>query len=131
METKELTLSEYVESLGITSKATPIAVNGHEWAKQGWKVTLYFQGRRMSFNFYGGGAVSTPDTSAGVWCMALESSGVEDRTFSEWALEFGYSDDSRRAFRDFNKIKANASKFSDFIGSDEILSKLQELAINY
>ena len=129
METQEL--KGYVVGLGITSKATPIAVNGHEWAKQGWKVTLYYQGRKMSFNFYGGGAVKTPDTDAGVWCMALEAFGVENRTFSEWAREFGYSDDSRKAFRDYTKIKANASKFSNFIANKEILNKLQELAINY
>lgn len=133
METKELTLQDYVSELGITAKVTPLKTirTKENWAKQGWRITLKYQGRTMGFNFYGGGAVKEPDVSDGVWCQALERSGVIDNSFGDWCREFGYSTDSREAFNTYLKIKANANRFSELIGSDPVLDKLTELAVNY
>ena len=131
MNTKEITLQDYVAELGITAKITPLTGKLPNQWKQGWRITLKYQGRSMGFNFYGGGAVNTPEASDGVWCMALERAGVLDNNFSEWAREFGYSEDSREAFKNYLKIKSNADRFSNFIASDELLDKLTELAVNY
>lgn len=133
METKVKTLQEKVQELGITAKVTPLKriSSKQNWAKQGWRITLKYQGRSMGFNFYGGGAVSTPAASDGVWCMSLEAQGVRDNTFSEWAREFDYSQDSREAFSTYQKIKRNAERFEAFIASDSVLDELYALALEY
>lgn len=129
-------LAGYVAGLGISAKVTPLSKipardNRDNWIKQGWRITLKYNGRTMGFNFYGGGAVKTPSAVDGVWCMALESAGVLNNNFNEWASEFGYSTDSRAAFNDYLKIKRNAAKFTDLIANEQILNKLIELAYNY
>lgn len=136
METQELTLNDYVTQLGITAKITPlnkipIKDNKDNWAKQGWRITLKYSGRTMSFNFYGGGAVKTPSAVDGVWCMAIESAGVVSNTFEEWAKEFDYSTDSRSALNTYRTIKRNAAKFTDLITNEQTLNKLIELAYAY
>jgi hypothetical protein len=136
METQELTLTDYVEQLGITAKVTqlseiPIKDNKDNWAKQGWRITLKYSGRTMSFNFYGGGSVKTPGVDDAVWCMAIESAGAVNNTFEEWAKEFDYSTDSRSALNTYRAIKRNAAKFTDLIANEEILNKLIELAYAY
>ena len=135
MMTNEITLTDKVNELGITAKVTPLKFYGTKpnakWAKQGWRITLKYQGRTMGFNFYGGGAVQTPEADDGVWCMALESYGVRDNNFNEWAQEFGYSADSRQAFATYQKIKRNAERFNDFIASESLLDELYALAVNY
>ena len=133
MNTKEKTLTDKVKELGITAKVTPLKriTTKENWAKQGWRITLKYQGRSMGFNFYGGSAVSTPEVSDGVWCMSLEAQGVRDNSFSDWAREFGYSEDSREAFSTYQKIKRNAERFEAFIANDELLDELYSLAVNY
>jgi hypothetical protein len=136
MNTKELTLSDYVAELGITAKVTqlskiPAKDNKDNWAKQGWRITLKYNNRSMGFNFYGGGSVKTPTVSDGVWCMAIESAGAINNTFDEWAKEFDYSTDSRNALNTYRTIKRNAAKFTDLIANEQVLNKLIELAYAY
>lgn len=135
METKEMTLTDKVKELRITAKVTPLKFYGTKpqikWAKQGWRITLKYQGRTMGFNFYGGGAVNTPSVDDGVWCMALETGGIRDHNFNEWAQEFGYSGDSREAYATYLKVKRNAERFTEFIASESLLDELYSLACNY
>lgn len=130
--TNEMTLTDKVKELGITAEIEELDPPfGEEWAKQGWNITLRFQGRSMNFNFYGGGASKEPSVDDGVWCMALESGGVRDHSFSEWASEFGYSDDSRKAHATYLRVKRNAKRFDEFIASESLLDELYILACNY
>lgn len=132
MNTTEKTLTDKVKELGIIAEVEYLdPPYGEEWAKQGWNITLRYQGRSMNFNYYGGGAASEPNVTDGVWCMALESGGVIGHSFKEWADEFGYDTDSLKAYHSYLRVKRNAKRFSDFIADDSLLDKLYDLACNY
>lgn len=133
MNTKEKTLTDLVNELGITAKVTPLnkIPTSNTWARQAWRITLKYDGRTMGFNFYGGGAVTSPGVDDGVWCQALESYGVAGNSFEEWCGEFGYSTDSRESFKTYQTLKRNAARFSEFIGSDPLIEQLYVAAVNY
>ena len=131
MDTLEKTLTDKVQELGIKAKVTPLKGKLPNQWRQGWRITLKYDGRSMGFNFYGGGAVTAPNVSDGVWCMALEAYGVAGNSFNEWCNEFGYSTDSRESFKTYQAVKRNAARFSEFIGSDPLIEELYLLAVNY
>lgn len=87
-----------------------VSADAPEWAVQQWNVTLRHGKRIMMFPYYGGGLASEP--SAGDVVEDLESNAdTLNRTFEDWALEFGYDPDSRSAERTFRACRDLGERF--------------------
>ena len=91
-----------------------MAHRGDDWRDTAteWTVVLVFQGRQMSLNYYtGSGVKEAPTTASVVNNLALDAHGATySETFEEWAAEFGYDEDSRKAERIYNACKLQAKR---------------------
>ena len=131
-------LKELCAELGITASVKELDTFNSEggltkfpdWAKQGWIITLKYQGKRAQFRFYGGGASDTPTASDLVWAVATDSTALTE-SFSDWCGEFGYSTDSITARSTYKACQRNGQRLTDLIGSAEIFSQLVESARDY
>lgn len=60
-------------------------------------------------------------------CLASDAAGYENaRTFEEWANEYGYDPDSRKAERLYNIIREQAKELEQFLGADSYHTLLWE-----
>ena len=131
-------LKELCAELGITASVKELDTFNSEggltkfpdWAKQGWIITLKYQGKRAQFRFYGGGTSDTPTASDLVWAVATDSTALTE-SFSDWCGEFGYSTDSITARSTYKACQRNGQRLTDLIGSAEIFSQLVESARDY
>ena len=131
-------LAELCAELGITARVKELDTFNSEggltkfpdWAKQGWSITLRYQGKRAQFRFYGGGASKTPTASDLVWAVATDSTALTE-SFSDWCGEFGYSTDSITARSTYKACQRNGQRLTDLIGSAEIFSQLVESGRDY
>lgn len=111
-----------VDLLGVTITAraiTPSKQRAAEWDcdARHWSVTLCYQGRRMKTTFSQGSAHTAPPTAADVLgCLASDASGVDGRTFEEWASDYGYDGDLRRAERTYYVCQATAVSLRHVFG---------------
>lgn len=84
----------------------------------------FFAGERMrgpfEVPFSRGPALEGEPTAEDVLdCLASDASGVENaRNFEEWASEYGYDTDSRKAERTYNIVREQAKQLRGFLGSD-------------
>ena len=95
--------------------------NLDEWQSSSnpWTVTLRYQGRQMTVPFWTGIALGEPTTSDVVSCLAMDSSGYENaRSFEEWASEYGYDTDSRKAEKTFKQVEKQTEKFKRLLNSE-------------
>jgi hypothetical protein len=131
-------LKELCAELGITASVKELDTFNNEggltkfpeWAKQGWSITLKYQGKRAQFRFYGGGASDTPTASDLVWAVATDSTALTE-SFSDWCGEFGYSTDSITARSTYKACQRNATRLVNLIGSAEVFNQLVESGRNY
>ena len=131
-------LRELCAELGITASVKELDTFNSEggltkfpdWAKQGWIITLKYQGKRAQFRFYGGGASDTPTASDLVWAVATDSTALTE-SFSDWCGEFDYSTDSITARSTYKACQRNGQRLTDLIGSAEVFSQLVESARDY
>lgn len=131
-------LAELCAELGITARVRELDTFNNEggltkfpdWAKQGWSITLNYQGNRAQFRFYGGGASKTPTASDLVWAVAIDSEAI-DESFSDWCDNFGYTTDSITARSTYKACQRNGERLVKLIGSAEVFSQLVESAREY
>lgn len=90
-----------------------------------WNVTLKRGEPGVDYDelrvpFYTGSAWTEPPTALDVLtCLASDACGYENaRDFEEWASEYGYDTDSRRAERLYNQVGNQTEKLRDFLGDD-------------
>lgn len=86
-----------------------------EWAKQEWRVTLRHNGRRMTFPYYGGGAVSDPTCDDVIESLTMDASALSV-DFAEWCDEFGYDVDSRQARMTYAACRSLGKRFIRMLG---------------
>lgn len=66
-----------------------------------------------------GSAHASPPTAGQVLhCCAMDCSGYEGHSFAEWASEYGYEEDSRKAEGIYWTIEEQARELRAFLGSD-------------
>lgn len=90
-----------------------------KWPADHWRCTMSRRGKRMSVFFSKGhGHHGKPPTSSEIIeSLALDASGYENaRGYDDWASEYGYDTDSRRAHRTYNAVKSEASRLRRFLG---------------
>ena len=82
-----------------------------------WKVTLHYQGRSMTADFYGGSMVENPSTADVLYSLLVDTS-AGDQSFSDFCGDFGYDEDSRSAEATWKACKATAPRLHRLLGAD-------------
>ena len=82
-----------------------------------WEVTLTFNGQSITSPFSQGSAYSVPPTAQTVAsCLASDAqAGTEE--FEEFASEYGYDSDSRKAYAVWEECRAIELKFRRMFGA--------------
>jgi hypothetical protein len=90
-----------------TTEPTPPGVEGMD----PWTVELEYSGRKMVLPFYMGKGHNgaCPDTHEVLECVILDANGVDESVgFEDWASQYGYDPDSRKAERIYKECVTNA-----------------------
>ena len=127
--TEQTTVPALVRLIGLTMTAEQVDTNPnmidggdrmdhwrckmrHGSGDQRRTLTVYFS---MGMGHNG----KAPDVASVLDCLASDSAGVENaRYFEEWAGEYGYSTDSRKAEKTYNQCRSQAAKLRRFLGED-------------
>jgi hypothetical protein len=92
-------------------------------------VTLEYQGRTMTVDFYMGighrkplrkgypTKPRAPKVENVLYCLLLDSTAL-DLTFDEWCGEYGYDTDSRRAYKIFDQCNDQGKQLKRLLGKD-------------
>jgi hypothetical protein len=81
-----------------------------------WAVTLRMGRKQMTVPFSQGWAHTKPPTAADVLdCLASDASGA-DESFEDWAANYGYDTDSRKAERTYNAVRKQTARLRQFLG---------------
>ncbi|MEN6623994.1 MAG: hypothetical protein ABFD50_20915 [Smithella sp.] len=93
-----------------------------------YKVILKCNGKQLTTYFSQGyGITGEPKPEDVLNALASDSSGVENaRSFEDWASEYGYDTDSRKAEKIYKVCEKQAKKLNSFLGYE----KYQELLYN-
>lgn len=116
--------SEFVESMKITAKSRRVDSNpGMDANMDHWRVTLRYMpgpGGAITVPFSKGyGHHGAEPTAAEVLsCLADDAAGFENaRSFEEWAEEYGYDTDSRKAERIYKACERIDAKLHAWLGN--------------
>lgn len=115
-------------NLGIRCNAT----FGHDAPPEGftpgtnsWRVTLRFQGRQLTVPFFTGPAISKEPTAADVLSCLVSDVSAGEQTFEDFASEFGYDVDSRKAEKTWRQCVKMAPRVRRFLGTSEVFERVQ------
>jgi hypothetical protein len=118
-----ITLADFIAENHVTMTTRQTDHNPNsDWdrAASHWLCYLRCAGRRMRVTFSMGSALTGPPSLAEVLdCLASDAAGLENaRSFEEWAGEYGYDPDSRKALRTFKVVERQASALARSLGDD-------------
>jgi hypothetical protein len=88
-----------------------------------WKVTLRMNGRRMTVPFFTG-LTGEPTACDVLECLASDAASYDNtNSFEDWAGEFGFDTDSRKAERIYNQTATQTRKLRRFLADqyDELV----------
>ena len=90
------------------------------WEANHYKVTLRAKGKQLTTYFSKGFGLSGEPTAAEVLdCLASDAAGYENaRDFEDWASDYGYDTDSRKAEKLYRVIGKQAEKLKKFLGDN-------------
>jgi hypothetical protein len=117
-----LTLTDFITSAGITMKAERTDHNptmDDSANMDHWKVTLRAGRSRMSLVFsMGYGHKGEPPTLSDVLdCLASDASSFDNaQSFEDWADDYGYDVDSRKAEKTYKAVQRSAERLQKFLG---------------
>lgn len=120
------TPEEFTKKHGITSETeygtkTPWE-DQSEWQRTSnpWTITLKKGRKRVTFGFWTGTGIKGEPTGEDVLSSVADDSGGFDnaRSFEDWAEEYGYDTDSRKAERIYKEVGKNAKKLKGFLGPE-------------
>ena len=85
-----------------------------------YKCKLTMGRKQMTIYFSQGyGVTHEPEAADVLNCLADDSAGVSNaRSFEEWAEEYGYDTDSRKAEKTYNVCVKQAARLLSFLGED-------------
>ena len=115
-------LSEFCDKMGVKleldyhcSKSLPESMPK---GSASWEATLSFKDMTLSVPFFQGPAIKEPPTAADVLsCLLLDATGYDDaRNFEDWAPEFGYDPDSRKAEKIYHECGEISKKLHALLG---------------
>lgn len=89
-----------------------------EWQKQAhpYRVTLTYERRRLTVDFFMGSAnTSEPDAEGVIDCL-LSDAQAGEQSFEDFCADMGYDLDSRKAEQTWKQCRAYAPKVRRFLG---------------
>lgn len=126
------TISEFIAQHGITLSNRQIDARSdremNEWDARAshWRCTLRYQKRGMTVTYSMGSAHhGEPAITDVLDCIASDvSSLINAGDFEEWAGEYGYDTDSRRALSMYKAIEKQKVQLTHLLSDDALLNQL-------
>lgn len=118
-DTDEIPMAAFIKAVGITMSSESTDHNPHmddSDNMDNWKCVLRTPGKKMTLYFSKGiGHEGRRPTAAEVLdCLRSDASSVDNaHSFEDWASDFGYSEDSRKALRPSNSANGRPSSFAN------------------
>ena len=115
-----MTHDTFAERLTMTASRTdenPNMSDSMDGASR-WLVTFSMADKRMIVPYSMGSAHRDPPTAGDVLgCLAIDSQGIENaQSFEDWADEYGYDHDSRKAEKTYRVCQDQAAQLAAFLG---------------
>ena len=91
------------------------------WEHYPWTLRLSCGDESMRVNWRQGTGITTEPTAADVLeSLLMDAAGIENAAgdFEEWAREYGYDEDSRKAERIFQAATKQTEELKDLLGED-------------
>ena len=117
-----ISITDFIGNAGITSKCVRADSNPNmdsmgEGARH-WIVTLKSGNYSMRVPFSQGSAhTAEPTTSDVLDCLAADAAGFDNcKSFEDWASDYGYDIDSRKAHRIYKAVERQSSKLQAMLG---------------
>jgi hypothetical protein len=130
------TIKALVSRWGVQIESTSTDTNpsAPDWKDANhYRVTLRTRTPRRQLSTYfsqGYGITGDPTASGVLSCLVSDAAGVDNaRSFEEWASDYGFDADSRKAERTFKACQEQARKLRAFLGTErytEITSAEQD-----
>ena len=126
MGTQPITLDQFIAKQQLVMDVRSVRRNPHMQGQmpRNFECTINFVGRGyhepLVVYFSQGSAHKKPPTLADVLdCLASDASGVDNaQSFEDWASEYGYDTDSRKAERTYRICEEQAQKLKALLGQD-------------
>jgi hypothetical protein len=134
MTTKEQTLENYLEELGVKMTATQIEApqSAPQWAKAlghfAWRVNLNYKGKRAAVTFYQGKAHSKAPSVADIVADLARNYDLSIYTLKEFGDEFGWDSETATTYR---AVKRVGERFRNLFSDDAERLNIAELANEY
>lgn len=93
---------------------TPLP-EGFDPGAHAWSVTLEFDGRSLTVPFFTGSLAGEPDATSVVDCLVSDALAGEE-SFENFCADFGYDEDSRRAYATWEQCKEQGVKVRELLG---------------
>lgn len=123
-------LRQFVKELGFKTAISggEITEDAAKWRHRAWRVSYERIGRRASFDWRAGiGIEGKPDVAEVLGRVADEYHGAKDASFEEWAGNFGYDADSRKAESIWRACLDQGEKLHNLGLTDSDIARLAEL----
>ena len=102
------------------NKPAPSTMGDKDWASHHWICTLRYGRRQFTVNFWTGiGWNRKPDIGDVLYCLLSDATGYENsRDFEDWASQFGFDPDSRRAYSIYQAVKRQSKRLRRLLGDE-------------
>lgn len=116
---QRILLSELIErdrdSFDIDYSADAPPSEEFQHGQTGYRVTLSHNGASIQIDYY---SSTEPELEDVLSCMQLDATGyVNARDFEDWASDYGYSTDSRKAEQLWNACGEEYRKLTQLLGA--------------
>lgn len=124
MTTDTKTIHDFISEHNITISSEWADRNPHmddSASMDNYKCRLRANGRQMTLYFSKGIAHHgvAPEADEVLDCLASDAAGFENaQGFEDWASEYGYDTDSRKAERIYATVERQAAKLKTLLGED-------------
>lgn len=90
---------------------------GFDRSGYAWSVTLRYRGKQLTTPYYTGSMAGEPTAASVLESLLMDASTiVVARGFEDWAADFGYDTDSRRALAMYHACQETLRKLQRFLG---------------
>jgi hypothetical protein len=125
------TLNQFIAKHGITAECQWADRNPNmddkEWSRDSthYRVTLTIRDgkrRRKMQTYFSMGSAHTKEPSAAdvLDCLASDASGYDNaQSFEEWARDYGYDPDSRKAEKTYKTIAKQSERLKQWLGNPD------------
>lgn len=123
METITMTLKELAQGVRIEAKQGEASMTWDKrdkWQQEAndWRVTLHYQGRRYSFDYWQGVGIKDAPTAEGVLESLLADTQSACGSFNDFCKDYGYSEDSIKAKRIYDACHRQDRRLKKLFGAD-------------